>query len=153
MNRRLPEPGGRGARVLAVLGLTAAVAALAAATVTGEWWYIWRAWAFVLLGALAGAAVVRAVRPARPTATPPGSREWEPAGSDRAPGQQHRLAVALIDLLDLVPTESLHYRVQRALSDAGIAEYAADGEVFDPERHHVVDVESTDDPALESRIA
>jgi len=63
------------------------------------------------------------------------------------------MAEALVDLLDVVPTESLRYRVRSALSDAGVAEFGADGEVFDPARHHVVEVEWTDDPEQESRVA
>lgn len=149
----LPKPGGLLARFFAALALTAAAAAVVAATVTGEWWYVWRAWAFVLVGGLAGAGVAWAVRPVRPTGTSAAPSRPQTDGLEQVPDRQHRLAVALVELLDLVPTDSLRYRVQRALSDAGIAEYQADGEVFDPERHHVVDVESTDDPALESRVA
>jgi molecular chaperone GrpE (heat shock protein) len=63
------------------------------------------------------------------------------------------MAEALVDLLDVVPTESLRYRVGRALSEAGVAEFRADGEVFDPVRHHVVEVEWTDDPTQDSRVA
>lgn len=51
--------------------------------------------------------------------------------------------------LPLVPIDSLRYRVQRALSNAGITEFSAEGP-FDPTRHHAADIEWTDDPARTS---
>src|SRR5688500_17165207 len=99
LNRRRLAPGGLAARILAALTLIPAAAAVIAATVTGEWWYVWRAWAFVLLGGLAGAGAAWAVRPARPTGTPAVLRRPQSDGPDRVPDQQHRLAVALVELL------------------------------------------------------
>ncbi|MGH3814901.1 MAG: nucleotide exchange factor GrpE [Pseudonocardiaceae bacterium] len=43
--------------------------------------------------------------------------------------------------------------MQRALSDAGITEFSAEGEPFDPTRHHAADIEWTDDPARNQRVA
>lgn len=147
-----PGPGGVGARVSAVLLVGAAAAALLAATVTGPWWYTWRAWGLVSLGALAGAAAAWAVAPPRPRVTTSGAASSERPGGP-ASADRHRVVEALVDLLDAVPTESLRYRVHRALSDAGVSEFGADGELFDPTRHHVQDVEWTDDPGRESRVA
>ncbi|MFD2093078.1 nucleotide exchange factor GrpE [Blastococcus deserti] len=76
-----------------------------------------------------------------------------PQVTGQARGDRYRLLGALVELLDAVPTESLRYRVQRALSEAGVAEFRPDGDVFDPERHHAMDVEWTDDPRRESRVA
>jgi hypothetical protein len=102
---------------------------------------------------------------ARPPAeVPRPGRTGEPSyeGGDDHPGGEHSggihsgesvIAGELVDLLEAVPSDSLRYRIRRVLSNAGIVEYGADGEVFDPERHNVVDIESTDDPTRESRIA
>jgi hypothetical protein len=157
----VPEPGGLVARGIAVLVVAAAAAALVAAAVTRPWWYAWRAWGLLLLGVLAGAAIVWALATPRRAMASPAAQPPEPAEQvlpERAvdPGRSaggHGMAEALVELLDAVPTESLRYRVSRALSDAGVAQFAADGEVFDPARHHAVEVEWTDDPQRESRVA
>jgi hypothetical protein len=145
------------------------IATLALISVNDPWALVWRAWALVLLGAAAGAATVWALRlpprqvvqkehpsagiqePSRPP-DPVDDRARGGGGSARGPGATV-LAGEVVDLFDAAPSDSLRYRIRRILSDAGIVEYAADGEVFDPERHNVVDVEWTDDPARESRVA
>jgi hypothetical protein len=149
------------------------ITTLVAITVHDPWRLVWRAWGLVFLGAVTGAAVVWVMRvPPRqvvremgpPAEVPPPGRTGEPAheGVDVRPEGQDGggirsdesvMAGELVDLLEAVPSDSLRYRIRRVLSDAGIVEYGADGEVFDPERHNVVDVESTDDPSRESRIA
>jgi hypothetical protein len=142
--------------VLALSAITVTLVVLVAVTSHDAWWLVWRAWGFVLLGAGTGAAVAWAVRqPQRrlpsspPVATDRGSAS-PPAASSAKDGL---LAREMVELLDTLPNESQRYQVHRALSDAGIVEFGADGDLFDPERHEVVDVEWTDDPSRESRVA
>jgi hypothetical protein len=164
-----PAPGELSARLLAGLVLAGTIATLALISVNDPWWLVWRAWGLILVGAAAGAATVWALRvpprqvirevrpsadirgPSRPPA-PVDDRAWGGGGSARRPGATF-LAGEVVGLLDAAPSDSMRYRIRRMLSDAGVVEYAADGEVFDPERHNVVDVEWTDDPARESRVA
>ncbi|MGH3925420.1 MAG: hypothetical protein ACRDTT_21615, partial [Pseudonocardiaceae bacterium] len=145
----IPAPGGIMARLLAVVLALIVVALLLGATVTGPWWYTWRAWGLVLAAMVTGAALAWAIRIPPPRVVAVGSgRAPEPATDKR-----YELAQALIELLALVPTDSLRYRVQRALSDAGITEFSAEGEPFDPTRHHAADIEWTDDPTRNQRVA
>jgi hypothetical protein len=156
--------------VSAGLVLSGTILTLVLISVHDPWWLVWRAWALVLLGAVTGAAIVWAMRlPAPPVVReprPPARQPTRPGGKpstpadDRTAGQDSgrrgapsALAEDLVDLLDAAPSDALRYRIRRTMSDAGIAEYAADGEVFDPARHNVVDVEWTDDPSRESRVA
>jgi hypothetical protein len=166
-----PAPGELPARLLAGLVLSVTIGTLVLISVHDPWWLVWRAWGLVLLGVVTGAALVWAVRlpappvargarfqgrqPARPGTQPYTGADNRTAGSDSGGrgGDQRALAGDLVDLLDAAPSDSLRYRIRRTLTDAGISEYAADGEVFDPERHNVVDVEWTDDPSRESRVA
>lgn len=151
-----PEPGRLPARVFALLASTVTLVVLVAVTSHDAWWLVWRAWGFVLLGAVTGAAVAWAVRrpPRRPPSSPAVSADRGSAGSHGANATTEGvLAREMVDLLDTLPNESQRYQVHRALSDAGIVEFEADGELFDPERHEVVDVEWTDDRSRESRVA
>jgi hypothetical protein len=164
-----PAPGERPARLLAALVVAATVTSLTLISVHDPWWLVWRAWGLILLGAAAGAATAWALRASprqvvgkapRPTATREPRRLPAPAdglarggsGSQRPP-RATVLAGEVVELIDAAPSDSMRYRIRRILSDAGVVEYAADGEVFDPERHNVVDVEWTDDPTRESRVA
>jgi len=63
------------------------------------------------------------------------------------------LARSLVDLLDVAPTDAMRYRLERALADAGVTTFTADGQLFDPVRHDAVDVEWTDDPRRERQVA
>jgi hypothetical protein len=168
---RLPASGTVAARLAAIPVVLLLGIVLTAASVHAPWWYLWRVWGVGVTAAVAGAAVAWAARPAArpvrpgsvaaldrraavPVAPRPPSASALPATDGGAlVGERRRLATALIDLLDQVPSESLRYRVRRALSDAGIAEYGADGQPFDPARHQVVDVRLTDDPSQERRVA
>ncbi|MGH3785217.1 MAG: nucleotide exchange factor GrpE [Pseudonocardiaceae bacterium] len=145
----IPAPSGIIARLLAVVLVLVVVALLLGATVTGPWWYTWRAWGLVLAAMVTGAALAWAIRiPPPQVVAVRSARAPEPATEKR-----YELAQALIELLALVPTDSLRYRVKRALSDAGFMEFSADGQPFDPARHHAAEVEWTDDPTRNQRVA
>jgi len=148
-----PGAGGIAAKAVAVLALGAAVAGAVAAAVTGPWGYTWRACGLLLLGALAGAALVWGFAVPRRQDSAPDGGALDRVVSRSPSTDGHSMAEALVELLDAVPSESLRYRISRALADGGVAEFGADGEVFDPGRHHVIEVEWTDDPARDSHVA
>jgi hypothetical protein len=136
---------------VAGLVVSVTVATLVIISLHDPWWLVWRAWGFVLLGAVTGAAIVWSLRVPPRDAVVQGTQPE--VRQPTRPHDQSVLAADLVDLLDAAPSDSLRYRIRRTLSDAGIVEYAADGEVFDPERHNVVDLEWTDDPTRSSRVA
>jgi hypothetical protein len=134
------------------------VVCLVAATATGPWWYTWRAWGLACLSVATGAAAAWAAR--RPVVVRGGPVvvRGEGAGSGDAGVHQPPLEVrplveALVDLLDQNPLPAQRYRMERALSAAGLTPFRADGEVFDPARHMAVAVEPTDDPSRVHRVA
>lgn len=141
----VPPPGCRRARAVAVVLVLSVTACLIGATATGPWWYTWRAWGLAGLAITTGAAAVWAVR--QPVNLDEGSVGVGDVDRPRP------LVEALVDLLDQNPTAAQRYRMERALSAAGITPFRADGEVFNSARHMAVAVEPTDDPARVHRVA
>jgi hypothetical protein len=70
----------------------------------------------------------------------------------RVAAQRRELALACIELRDMLPSEALRLRLSEALRKAGIRELDPRGQVFDPHRHKAVDVVPTTDPSQAERI-
>ena len=84
-----------------------------------------------------------------PPPLPPRPDPDDPTAADRK-----RLVDACIDVGDRLRTVSpaLWQKLERALAEAGIEPVGADGEQFDPDRHHAVGNEPTTDPAQDLRV-